>query len=305
MRQLTSLARRASLAALLSASSLAAQQPVPAQTGARAASSAGRPLLWSLTKGETTVYLLGSMHALTPDVYPLPARIDSAFADAERVVFEVNLDSMQSRAMEVLTLATIEQGRTLKDVLTPETYALLDRTLPGLGVPVERVQRFEPWFIGIMLGQITMQRAGFSPQHGIDMHLNGRAKEAGKPTGGLESVDFQLRLFDSVPLADQDVQLRNALAEMDTAAKVLHAMKSAWHAGEADEMARLIDRAMAKQPAMRSVFLVDRNRRWVPQIEGMLQGREDVLVVVGAAHLVGKESVIELLRERGYTVNRP
>lgn len=305
MRPLTSLARRLGLAALLGSAPLGAQQAGPMSAAAPTAVSAGRPLLWSLSRGETTIYLLGSMHALTPDVYPLPARIDHAFADAERVVFEVNLDSMQSRALEIVSLATIEQGRTLKDLLTPETFALLDRILPGLGVPVERVQRFEPWFVGILLGQITMQRAGFSPQHGIDMHLNGRAKQAGKPTGGLETVDFQLRLFDSVPLADQDLQLRNALAEMDSAPKILHAMKSAWHSGEADELTRIMDRAMAKQPAMRAVFLIDRNRRWVPQIEAMLQGPDDVLVVVGAAHLVGKESVVELLRARGYTVTRP
>jgi len=299
------LAHRAVAAAALLAgiATPAIAQHAHGTTASSAAAAPGRQTLWTLSKGETTVYLLGSVHAMSADVYPLSPRLDSAFADAERVVFEVPIDSLTQRAGEMLPRATIAGGRTLKDLLSAETYGLAERTLPRLGVPLAQAQRFEPWFVGMLLTQITLQRAGLDARHGIDMHFNERAKRAGKPIAGLESVDFQLGLFDSMSPADQDLFLRETLAGIDTAAQVLVKMKEAWRAGDADGLARVTD-SMARYPALRAMLLTDRNRRWVPQIEAMLSGTDDVLVVVGAGHLVGPESVVELLRKRGHTVTQ-
>jgi uncharacterized protein YbaP (TraB family) len=286
------------------AAAVALATPIAAQTAAPAPGASGRHMLWTVSKGETTVYLLGSIHVLTPDVYPLPAVIDSAFLDAERVVFETSLDTAMLRAGEMLTRGTFADGRTLEDALAPETYALLEQTLPKFGVPLAQVQRFEPWFVGMLLTQITAQRSGLRPEYGIDMHVKGRAQQAGKPLGSLESVDFQMGLFDSLSPADQDAFLRSSLAGIDTAARTFEAMKQAWRTGDAEGLARSSDVSMQKYPAVRAALLVDRNRRWVPQIEAMLNGPDDVLVVVGAGHLVGRESVVELLRERGWTVTQ-
>jgi len=296
---------RRRVAATLSALAAVAGLALPGLLRAQGTSTGqGRHMMWTVSRGETTVYLLGSIHVLSPDVYPLPAVLDSAFTDAERVVFEADLDSLMQRGGELLMRATFAEGRTLKSELSPATYALLEEKLTGFGVPIAQLQRFEPWFVGMMLTQLSAQKAGLKAEYGIDMHFKTRAQQAGKALGALESVDFQLGLFDGLAPSDQDAFLRSSLAGIDTAAKTFEAMKAAWRSGNGAALDRMMHESMAKYPRVYAAMLTDRNLRWLPQIEAMLQGRDDVLVVVGSAHLVGKDGVVEMLRAKGYTVTQ-
>lgn len=274
---------------------------IPVPLAAQAAT--GKHMLWRVQHQGSTVYLAGSIHALTADAYPLGTAFDKAFADADRLVFEVDMDSLTARAPEMLTLGMYTNGRTLRDALAPETWQMLEAALPAYGMPPQVVSALEPWLVAMMLTQIEFQKAGMLPEHGVDMYFHKRAAQAGKPVTGLESVDFQMGLFDSLSEAQQDTFLQMTLAQLDSTPQVISEMRAAWLAGDADALARLTD-TMREHPVFHRKLLTARNEAWLPQIEEYIKGDEDVLVVVGAGHLVGADGVVAMLRERGYQVDQ-
>src|SRR5262249_52318809 len=153
-------------------------------------------LLWRVTGPNTTVYLLGSVHMLSPDVYPLAAPIEDAFAHAKTVVFEASLDSLQAHAFDLLMHGQLPPGRALHDVIDAATYAGVDSILKCYGHSVKEVERFKPWFVSMMIAQLASANAGFSPEYGLDNRLDARAKAAGKTRLGLESAQAQISIFE-------------------------------------------------------------------------------------------------------------
>ncbi|MGH7617168.1 MAG: TraB/GumN family protein [Gemmatimonadaceae bacterium] len=250
-----------------------------------------------------TVYLLGSVHLLNPEAGTLPPEVDSAFARAKVVAFETSLDSLQARAPELLALARNAPGTTLRSLLTPAGGAKADSILKGYGLSVDALAQFKPWFAAIAMTQIVIQRAHFQPQYGVDAQINLRAHAANKPTTGLESVDFQMHLFDSFTPAQQEEMLLSA-SPLDSSAAELVSIKDAWVAGNTAKLDSVLNNSMRDSPALFDKIVVERNKSWIPKIDAMLQGTTDALVVVGAAHLVGKQGVVEMLRAQGYTVDQ-
>jgi uncharacterized protein len=166
------------------------------------------------------------------------------------------------------------------------------------------VQRFKPWVISLMLSQLALASEGFSPQYGVDLQLDNRAKAAGKPIGGLESVDFQIGLFDSLSPSDQLALLKESLISPDSARREMQSLKTDWLAGDDAALARDTELGFTDDSTLYHTLLVDRTRSWVPQVEAMLQEPQTVLVVVGAGHLVGRNGLVALLRAKGYAVTQ-
>jgi uncharacterized protein YbaP (TraB family) len=251
--------------------------------------------------------MLGSIHLLTADAYPLAAPVEAAYADAERVFFEANLDSLQARGMEMLPRALLRDGRTLRGEIPAELYAQVEQAAARyaqMGISMGVLDRLQPWMVAMMLSQLEWSRVGLKPEHGIDMHFEGRAQRDGKPLGSLESVDFQLELLSGFAPGQQVEFLRQTLEDLPRTGEMMGGLVAAWRAGDTAAMDSLMNGSMADSPELYARMLTDRNAAWVPQIEQMLRGSDDVLVVVGAAHLVGDESVVSMLRERGYTVDQ-
>jgi uncharacterized protein YbaP (TraB family) len=292
---------RNAAAALLTAGTLAS---APAQ----AQQAPARNILYRVQgPAGATVYMLGSIHLLTPDAYPLAERVEAAYADAERVFFEVNLDSLQARGMELLPRALLPEGRSLRDEIPADLYAQVEQAAERYaqtGVVMGMLDRLEPWMVSMMLSQLEWARVGLEAEHGVDMHFEGRAQRDGKPMGSLESVDFQMGLMDGFTHAQQVEFLRQTLEDLPKTGEVMAGMVAAWRAGDTEAMDALMNSSMDEYPELSTRMLRDRNAAWVPQIEQLLRGTDDVLVVVGAGHLVGDESVVAMLRERGHTVDQ-
>jgi uncharacterized protein len=277
---------------------IAVQHPAPVRA------PAAKHMLFKIRgpKG-ATIYLLGSVHLLTPEAGKLPPVVDSAFADSKRLVFETSLDSVQMRAAELLPKARLTGGATLRTTLSPAAVPKVDSVLHLYNLSIDQLNGFKPWFVSLVMAQLVMQRAGFAPQYGVDLQLNARAKEANKPVSGLESVDFQMNLFDMLDRDAQETMLANAKGP-DESAKDMAKLKDAWLAGDVAGLEALTLDAHDQSASMVETVLTKRNRSWIPQIETMLGGSDNTLVVVGAAHLIGKEGVLALLRAKGYTVEQ-
>jgi uncharacterized protein len=293
---------RTAAAALLAAGTLASPSPSAAQQ------APARNILYRVEgPSGATVYMLGSVHLLTADAYPLAASVEAAYDDAERVFFEVNLDSLQARAMDLVPRALLRDGRTLRGEIPADLYAQVEQAAgqyAQMGVTMGMLDRLEPWMVSMMLSQLEWTRVGLKPEHGVDMHFEGRAQKDGKPLGSLESVDFQMGLMDGFTAEQQVEFLRQTLEDLPRTGELMGELVAAWRAGDATAMDSLMNGSMGQYPELYDRMLTDRNAAWVPQIEQLLRGQDDVLVVVGAAHLVGDESVVSMLRQRGYTVDQ-
>lgn len=283
---------------------LAVTLALGAGTSAFAQSAGTKHMLFEIHGPHATVYLLGSVHLLTPTTGVLPAVVDTAFAHASRVVFETNMDTLQARGMELMTRGRLPQGKTLRDVVDAKTYARLDSVLPRYGLTTAQVGHMKPWMLSLVLSQITMMRAGFQPQLGVDMQLANRARAAAKPTGGLESADFQLGLFDTISPADQIALLDESLVSPDSAIANITSLRDAWLRADMHAIDSITTEDIGDHPALLATMVTDRTRNWVPALEQMLHGSSDVLVVVGAGHLVGEKGLVALLKARGYTIRQ-
>jgi hypothetical protein len=268
--------------------------------------AAADPAAWRVAgKSGGEVVLLGSMHVLRPSDYPLPPAVDALVDGADGIVMEIDLDDVDAAAQQrILFEATLPQGTVLADVLDEDVYAEVELEMRELGVELKQLEHFEPWFLAMTALDLGMRKIGFQPERGVEQYVLGRARAAGKEIVGLETLAFQIGLFDALPRAQQQAMLEQTLAEIDEGAAVLGEMVAAWRAGELESLsAELLDEFDAF-PGLYETLVTKRNTAWVPPLESMLADGRRHLVVVGALHLVGPDSVIELLQQRGHDVER-
>lgn len=289
-----------------------ADQPkpvAPAAAAAPAAKGTERPLLWKVSDADNDVYLLGSFHLLKPDDYPMPADIDRAFDDAESLLFEV--DPREMTAPETVAMMqkymAYDNGQSLSKVLPKVTLDRLATLVSASGSSVQALEQSEPWAVSLGLVIGVSQAMGFKPDLGLDRHLMDRAAKAGKPAGGLETVDDQMKAMDAVPYAEQAQGLDEFLQDPKKAMQQLQDMHAWWRAGDVERLDKDMRAEMAaKTPQSYKLLDVDRNNAWLPQIEKRLTGSksDDTLVVVGALHLLGADGLVEKLKAKGYKVER-
>ena len=287
--------------------------PRPGTDGAAEAEASAAsppvPLLWKVSDADNSVYLMGSFHLLKPDDYPLAESAESAFADAEHVVFELSPAEMADPALgqKMMQAALLPPDQPLQAQLSPETFARLEAWAARRSQPIAALQRFEPWYVGLVVGVTEMQALGLSPEHGLDKHFAGRATEAGKAVAGLERVDDQIALFDSLDPALQRQSLEETLAEVEAMEQRVAQMHALWRAGDGEGLYALTGAEMkAEYPALYERMNTARNLAWLPRVKAMLdaQAEDDALVVVGALHLLGEDGLVDLLEAEGYTVER-
>jgi uncharacterized protein len=275
-----------------------AQAPVPPQA---------KHFLWTLTAADAPpTYLLGSLHVLTPEYYPLSARIDAAFMTAKVLIEEVNLDEMTApaTAAALLSRAFFADGRTLDQVVTPELYKdVLERVTKG-GMPAAAVQRMKPWMAAVTLTIPALKAAGFDAELGIDRHFFDKAKAAGLERRGLETPEYQFDRLDQMSPALQEAMLRSVIADLDTQLANVRTIADAWARGDAATIERHLLGALQESPELYQRLLVERNRNWVEPVERCLTQKVTCFVVVGAAHLVGPDSLVAMLQKKGYTVQQ-
>jgi len=262
--------------------------------------------LWKVVSKDSTVYLLGSVHLLKSDAYPLSQAIEQAFGDSTKLVLEVNLDSLNSPDAQqmILAKALLPEGKTLSEILSPATYQAVRQKVEALGLDIEALKRMKPWFLSLSLVVMKMQQLGYDAQHGVDRHFFDRARKAKKEVLGLETADFQINLLDSLPAKTQEESLLQTLKELDQFETEFEQVVRAWAAGHEKQLDNLLLESFKEYPDVYAKLISERNRNWLPKIESHFQGGNKTLVVVGAAHLVGRDGVVELLKRKGYSVEQ-
>jgi uncharacterized protein YbaP (TraB family) len=264
---------------------------------------AGTPLhsLWELHGRHNTVYLLGSIHVLRPQDYPLAPELLAAYANSKGLVMEINLGDIDSAEVqtEMLSGAMLPEGRTLSDVLGARRYAHAQSLAHEVGVDLSTFDQFAPWFAAEAISQLQLTELGFQPQSGIEMYFLDRARSDGKSIAGLETVHDQMAVFAALSMDAQADYLLTSLEQARALPKQVDDMVHAWARGDSAWFASQIESEFGRDPALYQAVLAARNRKWIPKIEALLNGDENYLVIVGTGHLVGRNSLLELLNKDG------
>lgn len=260
--------------------------------------------LWKISGRTNTVYLLGSAHFLKQSDYPLPPVIENAFGNSAMVVFETDIDKLQSLdvQMRLLKKAQLPLGQTLRQQLSTNTYAAFQEHLKRTGLAEIVFQQLKPALAAMTLEVLAMQKAGLDPSQGLDQHFFNLAQKAGKKIVPLETVDFQIDLITGFSPEEGELIMKSTLEDIDTAEKQLGELLDAWRNGDAGTLQKLLNHAMADAPAIFKRLVTDRNRTWLPKIAEWARQDQSVIIIVGAGHLVGPEGVVELLRKQGLKV---
>jgi uncharacterized protein YbaP (TraB family) len=292
--------RRFLLLAVAFASAISA--PLAAQN---ARTATAKSFLWRVESATGALYLAGSVHALSADIYPLTPAFEKAFNASDTLVEEINLGEMNqlTSPLTILGKGMFQDGRTFDQVVSKETAALVAERVKDM-IPFEMLRPMKPWMVDLMLTAIELQKEGLDANLGLDKHFFDEAQAANKRVIGLETAESQIDRLDQLPAAVQEQMLRSSLEDLDAERKNLKAIVSAWRRGDAPGLQQLLLAGFANYPAAYTSLLVERNRNWMPQLESCLAGRNSCFVVVGAAHLVGPDGLLTMLQKKGYRVTQ-
>jgi len=264
-----------------------------------------RICLWEVRSDKGTLYLLGSVHLLKEEHYPLDSRITDAYAGSDVIVFETDIGVLNSTEVQSMLLARAlyADGRTLVSELPEDLYRGVGSILEQMGLTSEAFDTFRPWFVGVTISTLSMMQSGYNPDLGIDQYFYRLAAEEGKPILGLETAEFQIEILASMSDEDQIDFLRQTLDEFETVPDMMEEIVQAWRRGNVKKIDRL-NESLDEYPSLYDRLLVERNGNWLNRMEEMLNSDETHLVVVGAAHMPGPDGILAGLKERGYRVTQ-
>jgi len=262
------------------------------------------PALWVIRDEDSTLYLFGTVHLLRPTTGWGTARIDAAFDSADTLVLEISNPDDQAALIPLVQQYGISPATPLTSLLDAEEVAALEEAAKTIGLSAAQMDPFRPWFAALTLAVAPLQKAGYDPASGVELILKARAQAAGKPVTGFETIDEQIRILAGFPEEEQLAFLRGTLDSFENATVELDRMVEAWAAGDVEALETIGVQPMRESSEeLYQALLVRRNTNWADQIQTMLEGSGTAFIAVGAAHLVGDDSVQEILERRGVEVD--
>ncbi|MCL2658399.1 MAG: TraB/GumN family protein [Betaproteobacteria bacterium] len=267
---------------------------------------AGSLLLWEVTGGAAPVWLYGSIHVCRPECFPLPEAVAARFSKAAVLVVEI--DATRPDVGDALLRDSPGRG-CLKAVLSKAEWKRLLRQLEPLQMPETALESLSPTLANLMVSLAVAGQAGLSPAYGTDLYFIAQAQRGGKRLVELETVAQQLKALNAGSPREALSSLRSTMkAANDGSLKtMLEELVSAWQAGDAKRLSEVLSKTEEADPASARWFkelFERRNRRMSESIAGLAREGEPVFVVVGGGHLVGRNSIPELLMRKGFKVRQ-
>ncbi len=299
----------------LSSGTTTAERPTGSNTspsgnalaGSETNTSTGRGFLWEVKHGDNTVYLVGSMHIADKSFYPLRKEYEEAFQQADVLGVEVDISKVTEADQQLsLKLGMYEDGSKLQDHIAPETYAKLGKVLEQNGMKPDALDAFKPWFAELTLATLDAAKSGYEATEGIDLHFLQKAAERKLPVTELETFDSQMKMISGFSEELQEKNLNTAIDQMGKSQQeTLKAMAEMWKSGNDEQLLELTN-SMGIEPEYKKAMLTDRNIHMVDKIDGYLQQGDGktYFIVIGAGHYLGQDGIVQLLQNKGYTVER-
>lgn len=268
------------------------------------ATTPAKPALWKVADEDTTIYLFGTVHILPEGIDWFHGPVSTALTASDVLVTEIPIGPESDMKMAQLTMATgmLPAGTSLRTLLNEEDRTTYETAMSSLGVPVEAFDAFKPWMAGLTLTVLPLMQQGYSLDAGVEKQL---LKLAGpdKPLDALETVEFQLGLFDGMEQNEQIAFLIASASTIDQVTPTLNAMVGKWAEGDVEGLAAIMNQELS-DPAVAEALLYSRNANWAEWIDARLDMPGTVFMAVGAGHLAGDRSVQDLLAQRGIETAR-
>ena len=262
--------------------------------------------LWVVRSAGRAHYLMGTIHLLKKEHYPLAPALEEAFDSAEVIVIEMDGRSLSQEGVgELLAAKGYYSGeQSLQGNVSSETFARLRVLARDLGWDMAALNMAKPWYLELMVTTLKLNKLGFIGAPGVDKYFLKKATDAGKEVIGLETYEEQLDFFDSIPPQNQELGLVEALNSYEKGESKFEGLARAWRAGDVGALEALLLGYGEESPEENESIIIQRNRNWLPRIEAYLQSSTTHLVMIGVGHLVGERGILRALQARGYSVEQ-
>lgn len=271
-----------------------------------AISQSQKTFLWKAQSKTGIVYVLGSLHLMKKESYPLNTKIENAFEQSNVLAVEANISDIAKMDLQKLMQNAFYQGNeTIERHVSRETYELIKKETGNLGMPLELIIKQKPWFLSLTLTSLQLAKLGFDPNYGIDNYFLQKSMSR-KRIVELESIDYQLALLSGFSDREQELFLLHTLRDMKTIEQEINQLLRAWTSGDVKSIESLLLKESVNR-GMEHIYeklFYERNRNMTSKIEEFLKTKETYFVVIGAGHLVGNKGIIEILRKKGYSVEQ-
>ena len=276
-------------------------------TGAAFASqpeNTNKHLLWSIETANNTIYMLGSLHISPGEIYPLPEVIEHAYDKCSKINFEADIEAVNDPSFQkkIMTLGVYPQGDNLEYNVSAETLDLLKKRVDAAGIPIQQLSRLKPWLCALSLASIEYMKLGFNPANGIDIYFYNKAKKDGKEMLEFETAEFQLSLMTQMTRKQEELMLRQTLKDLEIIEKDAANLINYWKNGDTKKLDSLITASLKDFPELYDRWFLSRNKRWLVEIKKLIGKNENIFIVVGAGHLVGRYGLVELLKKQNYNI---
>lgn len=266
-------------------------------------------LLWEITgKGlKKPSYLYGTIHLIGKEDFFMTESTKKAFKECEKITFEINMKDMMdfSSQLELMSKAIMENGQSLKDLLSKEDYQLVKAHFDKIGMPLFLLERIKPMFLtALTSGDVKPGedlKSDNSSTMSYEMEFMQMADDQKKEMGGLETAEYQMSMFDSIPYKVQAQMLVDGIKSGNEGDDQLKQMVELYKKQDLEGLRKTMQADDAGIGPYEDMLLVHRNQNWIPVMSKMMK-EHNTFFAVGAGHLVGDKGVISLLRKEGYTL---
>lgn len=268
----------------------------------------GKPFVWEVRSATSTSYLMGSLHAAKPDIYPLHPAVYEAFDAVPVLVVEADVDAVSPAKITgmVLGRALNLSGRSLSDRLSADGLEALAGVAGNHGLSVGDLSRFEPWYVAQLITVLELTKLGIDPEQGIEKHLLRRGRDT-KEILELEGLEAQLNFLDGFSDREQDLMLQYTLRDLDNIGSLMDEISGAWKAGDPEQLDTLLNGYLKDSEGLEEVFeklFTERNHTMAAKIREYLATNRNHFIIVGAGHLVGEKGLLQSLAHDGFQVRQ-
>jgi uncharacterized protein YbaP (TraB family) len=263
------------------------------------------PAMWVVKDADSTVYLLGTIHLLKPGVAWRSEKLDAALKSSSEYWMEADLQTDPAVVQTYAMNFGMDSQKELANTVGKANFEKFVELAKRYDIPTRDLHQMRPWLATMLLSRAQMVNIGYDPGLGVDQTLQKESVAAGKAIKPFETVSEQLGYLAEMPDKVAAEMLVQTLQEVGEGEKIIEALQTAWLSGDVKQLQKIgPDRMRQGAPELFDALIKRRNDNWVKQIETLMQGSGTQFIAVGAAHLVGKDSVPDQLAKRGYKVQR-
>jgi len=270
--------------------------------------SVAKPLLWKVQGEHADIYLLGSIHFASKDTYPLADTIENSFNHCQKLAVEIDISDIERKELNEKMMDAARTGQSLFDFLDSDTYFKLDHLLSEYNINLITMDNMKPWYFILTLTGLEFAAKKYQLEEGIDRHFMKKANQKKMEIISLESIESQIEMFSGMEDSISIQLIQSILDSRTDSQETPDLLMRYWKEGKADSLKILIMNDNNFQDEAGQIFFEriykKRNYEMVDKIIPLIHGKDNIFVVVGTAHLLGQDGIVEILKSKGYKVER-